>query len=267
MGIKIETKGFAKAIQDYMLTTNKGVVEVLNAKAFDVVATAMGYTPRTTADQLTKEMRAIEIVSNIKADPFYRKSQQAGKLYNRRKDKFGNIKITPTKNFYKNKPELRYAQSKSQEVPVGFLIANYRRKLKGKRGLGGRQMGIYFDRFIKALRSSAGYIRAGWIPALELFRPWSKSKEARMAGLKASKPLAEAFKKGASSKLLNQDGGALAKFSTYPIFKASFYNSAKGADIIEQRDSPLKKAMFDVEMDMRGYLTSYYHNMARARGL
>jgi hypothetical protein len=267
MGIKIETKGFAQAIQDYMLTTNRGVVEVLNAKAFEVVSKAMGHTPRTTAEQLTKEMRAVEIVSNIKADPFYRKSQQAGKLYNRRKDKFGNIKIRPTKNFYKNKPELRYAQSKSHGVPAGFLIANYRRKLKGKPGLGGREMGIYFDRFIKALRSSAGYIRAGWIPALELFRPWAKSKEARMAGLQASKPLAEAFKKGTSSRLLNQEGGVLAKFATYPIFKAFFYNAARGADIIEQKDSPLKKAIFDVEMDMRKHLTNYYHNMARAKGL
>ena len=66
MGIKINTEGFSKAIQDYMLTTNRGAVSVLNAKAFDVVARAMQFTPRTSADQLTREMRAVEIVSNIK---------------------------------------------------------------------------------------------------------------------------------------------------------------------------------------------------------
>lgn len=267
MGIKLDTKGFSNALQDYMLTTNRGVVEVLNAKAFDVVATAMKFTPRTTADQLTKEMKAIEIVSNIKQDVTFRKSQRSGKLYNRRKDKFGNIKITPTKNFYKNKPELRYAASKNHPVPVGFLIANYRRKLKGKPGLGGKAMGIYFDNFIKALRKSAGYIKAGWIPALELFRPFAKSGEARRAGLKASAELSTDFQKGTGSKMLGLQGGTLAKFSTYPVFKAFFYNPAKGADIIEGKDSPLRKALFAIEADMRNYLTTYYQNKAKAKGL
>lgn len=267
MGIKIDTTGFANALQDYMLTTNRGAVEVLNAKAFDVVATAMKFTPRTTADQLTKEMKAIEIVSNIKQDVTFRKSQRAGKLYNKRKDKFGNIKIRPTKNFYKNKPELRYAASRTQPVPVGFLIANYRRKLKGKPGLGGSAMGIYFDNFIKALRKSAGYIKAGWIPALELFRPFAKSGEARRAGLKASAELSTDFQKGTSSKMLGLQGGVLAKFSTYPVFRAFFYNSARGSDIIEGRDAPLKKALFSIEADMRNYLTTYYQNRAKAKGL
>lgn len=267
MGIKINTEGFSRAIQDYMLTANRGAVEVLNAKAFDVVATAMKFTPRTTADQLTKEMKAVEIVSNIKQDVTFRKSQRSGKLYNKRKDKFGNVKISPTKNFYKNKPELRYAASKKQPIPVGFLIANYRRRLRGKPGLGGRAMGIYFDNFIKALRKSAGYIKAGWIPAIELFRPFAKSGEARRAGLKASAQLSTDFQKGTSSKMLNSQGGILAKFSTYPVFRAFFYNSARGADIIEGRDGPLKKALFAVEADMRNYLTSYYQNRAKAKGL
>lgn len=267
MGIRINTEGFSRVIQDYMLTTNRGVVEVLNAKAFDVIARAMQFTPRTTADQLTREMRAVEIVSNIKADPTFRKSQRAGRLYNKRKDKFGNTKITITKNFYKNKPELRYAASKKQPVPVGFLIANYRRKMKGKPGLGGRAMGFYFDRFIKALRSSAGYIRAGWIPALELFRPFAKSREARQAGLVASSQINQDFKSGKSSKLMNQSGGSLAKFSTYPVFRAFFYNSARGSDIIEKNNAPLQRAISFVENDMRNYLTTYYQNKAKAKGL
>lgn len=267
MGIKLNTQGFSKAIQDYMLTTNKGVVEVLNAKAFDVVARAMQFTPRTTADQLTREMRAVEIVSNIKNDVTFRKGQRAGRLYNRRKDKFGNTKITIIKNFYKNKPEVRYASSKTHPVPAGFLIANYRRKMRGKPGLGGRAMGFYFDRFIKALRSSAGYIRAGWIPARNLFAPYAKGKEARQIGLSASKQLSEDFKKGASSKLINQSGGIVAKFSTYPVFRAFFYNSARGADIIEKDKAPLQKAISFVENDMRNYLTTYYHNKAKAKGL
>lgn len=267
MGIKINTEGFSKAIQDYMLTTNMGAVSVLNAKAFDVVARAMQFTPRTSADQLTREMRAVEIVSNIKADPHFRKERQAGKLYNRRKDKFGNIRITTTKNPYKNKPEMRYASSKSHRVPLGFLIANYRRKLKGKPGLGGRAMGFYFDRFIRALRSSAGYIRAGWIPALELYRPFAKSKEARQAGLIASRGLTEEFNKGKSSKIQSQSGGIFAKFSTYPVFRAFFYNSARGADIIEKDKAPLQKAISFVENDMRNHLTTYYQNIAKAKGL
>lgn len=267
MGIKLNTEGFSKALQDYMLTTNMGAVEVLNAKAFDVIARAMQFTPRTTADQLTREMRAVEIVSNIKADPFFKKSKSRGKLYNRRKDKFGNIKISITKNLYKNKPEMRYAASKSHSAPVGFLIANYRRKMKGSPGLGGRAMGFYFDRFIRALRSSAGYIRAGWIPALELYRPFAKSKEARQAGLIASKGLASEFDKGKSSKIQSQIGGVFAKFSTYPVFKAFFYNPARGADIIEKNKAPLQKAISFVENDIRNHLTTYYHNKAKSKGL
>ena len=267
MGIKINTEGFSKAIQDYMLTTNRGAVSVLNAKAFDVVARAMQFTPRTSADQLTREMRAVEIVSNIKNDVTFRKDRRAGKMYNKRKDKFGNTKITITKNYYKNKPELRYASSKSHEVPLGFLIANYRRKMKGKPGLGGRAMGFYFDRFIRALRSSAGYIRAGWIPALELYRPFAKSREARQAGLVASRQLSDDFKSGKASKMLNQSGGVFAKFSTYPVFRAFFYNSARGADIIEKDKAPLQKAISFVENDMRNHLTTYYQNIAKAKGL
>ena len=250
-----------------MLTTNRGAVSVLNQKAFDVVARAMEFTPKTTADQLTREMRAVEIVSNIKADPFYKKSQSKGRLYNKRKDKFGNTKITITKNFYKNKPEVRYASSKTHPVPLGFLIANYRRKMKGRPGLGGRAMGMYFDRFIKALRSSAGYIQAGWIPARNLFAPFAKGKEARQVGLSASKQLSSDFKKGASSKLMNQSGGIIAKFSTYPVFRAFFYNSARGADIIEKDKAPLQRAISFVENDMRNYLTTYYQNIAKAKGL
>lgn len=273
MGIKLNTEGFSKAIQDYMLTTNRGAVSVLNAKAFDVVARAMQFTPRTSADQLTREMRAVEIVSNIKDDITFRKNQRRGKLYNKRKDKFGNTKISITKQPYKNKYETRYAASawnfakKQHTAPLGFLIANYRRKLKGKPGLGGRAMGFYFDRFIRALRSSAGYIRAGWIPALELYRPFAKSKEARQAGLIASKGLTEEFDKGKSSKIQSQQGGAFAKFSTYPVFRAFFYNAARGADIIESTKSPLQRAISFVENDMRNHLTTYYQNIAKAKGL
>lgn len=249
----------------YIEVSNKGVAQVLNAKAFDLCATAMSYTPRTTADQLTKEMKAIEIVSNIKNDATFRKSQRSGTLYNKRKDKFGNTKITINKNFYKNKPELRYASSKTHKVPVGFLIANYRRKLRGKAALGGPKMGIYFDKFIKALRKSAGYIRAGWIPALETFRPFAKSKEARMAGLRASRPILEASKSG-RSRMLSQNGGIAATIGTFPVLKATIYNFATGADIIERRDSPLQRALTTIEMDMRKAIESYLQKEAKARG-
>ena len=46
MGIKLNTDGFNRALMKYIEASNKGVAQVLNAKAFDLCATAMSYTPR-----------------------------------------------------------------------------------------------------------------------------------------------------------------------------------------------------------------------------
>lgn len=69
-----------------------------------------------------------------------------------------NVKVVPKNS------------TSGKEVRRAELIINARRKFSGKDPLEGKELKDKANRFIRSSAKSAGYLKSGWIPAIEYFK-------------------------------------------------------------------------------------------------
>jgi hypothetical protein len=142
---KLDTAEFNRTIDKYVSERNVDFVKEANRRAANIIMKAIQYTKRKNQARVVAELGAIEKVRLLKS----------GK----------ETRAKRNREFYKG-------------TPAGFKIFNWRRKFRPQSlppklrggGLGGKEMGILYNSFVKAAKRSCNYIAAGWMPALARYK-------------------------------------------------------------------------------------------------
>ena len=211
---KLDTTDFNKTIDRYVSERNADFVKEANRRAANIIMKAIQYTKRTNPARVVVELGAIEKVRLLKS----------GK----------ETKAKRNREFYKG-------------TPVGYKIFNWRRKFRPQSlppklrggGLGGKEMGVLYNSFVKAAKRSCNYIAAGWMPALARYKA---------VGVKANSDI----KRVPSSQTSAGKGYALPAQSAGDYIKTIFVNAVNGIEKIGQ--APLRLAFRLEELDMKQYI-------------
>lgn len=231
MDIFINSKPFETAFSDYIEQKAKpNIAQELNRRAANIIMKAMSFTKRTDPQQIQRELGTMKIIRQR----IIKKGKRAGQL---------------------RRPKVNY-QADIRQNKV-FKILNYRRKFrpdslpKRLQGAPTGNIGMkgLADKFVKSVRSSCGYIAAGWIPALKVFLQSSKGGILRSND--ASKSLQQRFKYIENNKFARLGYGNLANPSDL-IMKCTFGNAARGANTIGK--DPLIRAINAEIADMKVYI-------------
>jgi hypothetical protein len=231
MDVFVNSKPFEDVFEQYIQKNTKvKIADELNRRAANIIMKAMAMTPRTTPDEIKKDLGVMQIVQQRVIKSGKRKGQ-----------------LTKGKRFFKPDPNTAKV----------FKIFNWRRKFRPdslpKRlqgaATGNVKMKGLVDKFVKSARSSAGYIAAGWIPALKVFLTAAKGQ--RLQSNDASKSLQQRFKYIENNKFAKLGYGNLANPSDV-VIKCTFGNAARGADVIAKE--PLTKAINAEIADMKVYI-------------
>jgi hypothetical protein len=231
MDIYINSKPFETAFSDYIEKKAKpDIAKELNRRAANIIMTAMQETKQVDPQSIKKDLGAMQITTQRLIKSGKRKGQ-----------------LTKAKTFYK----ADIGQSKV------YKIFNWRRKMrpdslpKRLQGspTGNIKMKGFADKFVKSVKSSCGYIAAGWIPALKVFL--TASKGGVLKSNDASQSLQKRFKNIANNKFAKMGYGNPAVPSDV-ILKCTFGNAARGANKIAKE--PLIKAINREIADMKVYI-------------
>lgn len=230
MNIVIKTKPFEDVFERYIQERKVDISKELNRRAANIIMEAMKLTKKTPPDEIKKDLGVMGIVQKRLIKSGKRKGQ-----------------LTKGKRFFKPDPNTTKV----------FKIFNWRRRFRSdslpKRlqgaPTGNVKMKGLVDKFVKSARSSAGYIAAGWIPALKVFLTAAKGQTLKSND--ASKSLQQRFKYIENNKFAKAGYGSLAS-SRDVIMKATFGNAARGAEKIAQE--PLIRAMNREVADMKLYI-------------
>lgn len=225
MSFKLDTRQFERRLEQYIPLARKDIAEEVNRRSANILMKAISNTEKASIGAL----RAIFAKSATVMRPKLNK-------------KTGEIKFT--------KPKKKVIHGTMD----GYRIANYRRNIRmGRRptgnppggGLGGASMKAYIRKTFRALGSSVGYLKAGWLPALSVFK--TSGGRGDSAKLKS--------KKGSASF-----GGA-EKAKPGDIIRSYFYSTAnprtfaRGPVSIEKRlNTALQKAVDEETKDMMIYI-------------
>lgn len=211
MDVFVNSKPFETVFSDYIQKNAKvKIADELNRRAANIIMTAMQETKKVDPQTIKKELGAMQLTTQRPIKSGKRKGQ-----------------LTKGKTFYK----ADIGQSKV------FKILNWRRKfrpdslpqrLQGSPA-GNIKMKGFADKFVKSVRSSCGYIAAGWIPALKIFLAASKGKVLKTND--ASKNLEKRFKYIENNKFAKLGYGNVANAKDI-IVKCTFGNAARGANVI-----------------------------------
>jgi hypothetical protein len=214
---KLDVADFNKTIDRYVQERNVDMVAECNKRSSNIIMKAIQYTKRTNPIKVQAELGA-RAESALTAK---------GKVSKRKK----------FKAFYKG-------------TPVGYKIFNWRRthrpaslppKLRGK-PIGGKEMGVKYNSFVKAAISSCNYIASGWMPALRYYRALGFGKSQ-----KETKALRTPNQKTSAGK-----GYAIPAQKAGDYIKSTFANTVNGIEKIGQ--AALRLAVRVEELDMRAYL-------------
>jgi hypothetical protein len=231
MDIYINSKPFETAFSDYIEKKAKpDIAKELNRRAANIIMNAMAMTQRADPDSVADDLGAYAVVERKR----FKKGVKAGQLHK---------KATTT---YRDK-----------EAGKIFKILNYRRRFRAdslpKRLQGAPSGNIkmkgFATKFVKSVKSSCGYIAAGWIPALKVFL--TASKGGVLKSNDASQSLQQRFKNIANNKFAKMGYGNPAVPSDV-ILKCTFGNAARGANKIAKE--PLIKAINREIADMKVYI-------------
>jgi hypothetical protein len=231
MDIFINSKPFETAFSDYIEQKAKpNIAQELNRRAANIIMKAMSFTKRTDPQKIKRELGAARIIRQR----VIKSGKRAGQL---------------------TKAKINYQADVGQNKI--FKIFNYRRKFRPdslpKRlqgaATGNIKMKGLADKFVKSVRSSCGYIAAGWIPALKVFLAASKGKVIQSND--ASKSLQQRFKYIENNKFAKLGYGNLANASDV-VMKCTFGNAARGANVIGK--DPLIRAINAEIADMKVYI-------------
>ena len=231
MDIVINSKPFESVFEKYIQRRKVDIAKELNRRAANIIMKAMEETPRVDAGSIPKELGADLI------------------RVNQRMIKSGKRKGMLTKG------KLVYAANPQERKP--YRIFNWRRRfrpdslpqrLKGN-PTGNKKMKGLISKFISSVKSSCGYIGAGWIPALKVFLTASKGQSLKTND--ASKGLQRRFKYIENNKYAKAGYGNLANPRDV-IMRATFGNAARGADKVAKQ--PLITAMNREVTDMKLYI-------------
>jgi hypothetical protein len=211
---KLSSTEFNKTIDKYIAERNVDFVKEANRRAANIIMKAIQYTKRTNPARVVAELGAIEKIRLLKS----------GK----------ETKAKRNREFYKG-------------TPVGFKIFNWRRKFRPQSlppklrggGLGGKEMGVLYNSFVKAAKRSCNYIAAGWMPALVRYKA---------VGVKANSDI----KRVPSSRTSAGKGYATPAQSAGDYIKTIFANAVNGVEKIGR--APLRLAFRLEELDMKKYL-------------
>jgi hypothetical protein len=211
---KLDTKDFNRTIDRYVSERNVDFVKEANRRAANIIMNAMKYTKRTNPARVVAELGAIEKVRLLKS----------GK----------ETKAKRNREFYKG-------------TPAGYKIFNWRRKFRPESlppklrggGLGGKQMGVLYNSFVKSAKRSCAYVVAGWIPALNRYKE---------IGVRANSEV----KRKPSSRTSAGKGYAIPAQSAGDYIKTIFVNAVNGIEKIGQ--APLRLAFRLEELDMKQYI-------------
>jgi hypothetical protein len=224
MSFKLDTRQFERRLEQYVPLARKDIADELNRRSANILMWAIKYTEKANLGAL----RAIFAKSATVMRPV-------------------TSKKTGITRFTKPRKVVRGTMD-------GYRIANYRRNIRlGRRptgnppggGLGGDSMKAYIRKTFRALGSAVGYLKAGWIPALRVFKEAGGSSES--AKLKG--------RKGTAS----YGGGTRAKPGE--IIRSYFYSTAnprtfaRGPVSIDKRlNTALQKAIDHQTRDMMEYI-------------
>lgn len=231
MDVFVNSKPFETVFSDYIEKNAKvKISDELNRRAANIIMTAMRETKRVDPQTIKKELGAMQLTTQRPIKSGKRKGQ-----------------LTKGKTFYK----ADIGQSKV------FKILNWRRKFrpdslpKRLQGspTGNIKMKGFADKFIKSVRSSCGYIAAGWIPALKVFLAASKGKF--LTTNDASRGLQKRFKYIENNKFAKSGYGNLAN-PIDVVLKCTFGNAARGANVIG-KDALIKAINAEIA-DMKVYI-------------
>ena len=239
MDIYVDTKRFENVFSEYIQKNAKvKIADELNKRAANIIMTAMKETKKVDPSTIKKELGTLQITRQRVVKSGKRKGQ-----------------LTKPKTYYKTDIN----QSKV------FKILNWRRKFRSdslpKRlqgsPTGNTKMKGLTDKFVKSVKSSCGYIAAGWIPALRVFLQASRSKSLNTND--ASQNLQKRFTNIANNKFARLGYGNLANASDM-IMKCTFGNAARGADVVGK--DALVKAINKEIGDMKFYIESKIMGLA-----
>jgi len=231
MDVFVNYKPFETAFSDYIEKNVKvKVADELNRRAASIIMTAMDLTKKVDPDKIPKEFGVNQIIEQR----LFARGKKAGQL---------------------SKPKVYYRPS--QDKGKVYKILNWRRKFrpdslpKRLQGAptGKTKMKGFATKFVKSVRSSCGYIAAGWIPALQEFL--SVVKGGKLKTNEASKSLQKRFKYIENNKFAKMGYGMPANAQDI-IIKCTFGNAARGASVIGK--DPLIKAINAEIGDMKLYI-------------
>jgi hypothetical protein len=163
------------------------------------------------------------------------------------------VSTTATTDTSKIEAQLRAPSKTSGKAPVGAILVNIKRKSKGLPGVTGPKMDTELNKYIRARKRTANFLRAGWIPAIQELAKFIKSK--------AGTPRYKKLKTHGSPK----GGGRGAKtgwkvsaeiFNTVSGGKPrpNIDNKGSAAKVATELERGLKKALNFVMADMQVYI-------------
>lgn len=233
IGIKLDMQPFNDTLNRYIAYSEKEMGDEVNRRAAQIIMTAIQFTPRTPQAKIVRDLGGSQVLQ--------RRLIKSGK----RKGLF-----TKGKRFFR-----------ADEAGTGFKIFNWRRRFRPDslperlQGVptGNKKMAGLLTKFINSAKSSAGYIQAGWLPALQEFLQVLGGQ--RLKSNPASSKARKEFQYIYNNKYARQ-GGALIAGSDGPVFKAKFINAARGAGD-ERSGAPdaLRRAIAYEQQDMMKYLS------------
>lgn len=149
MSFKLDTSKFERALVQYVPLARKDITDEVNRRSANILMWAIKYTAKASPAIVRAIFAKSSTVTRVSV------SKKTGVAKQRQVQKF------------------------TRGTLDGYRIANYRRNIRLGRlptgnppggGLGGASMRAYIRKTFKALGSSVGYLKSGWLPALKIFK-------------------------------------------------------------------------------------------------
>jgi hypothetical protein len=203
---RFDTREFDATLRKYAVLSKSVPSEICNRKSYYIVRRAMAKTPKAEYAKMAAEIGP---------------SARAFKIVN------GKVK----------RGKKLWAQSESgMNAPALALIINWRRGLKSKPGLYGKDMRKAVRRTWGARARSIAYIKSGWIKARDTFKRLAKSSGRGLPPSEGAKVKQVGKPKGSASPAV---GGAWRAMAT---FTNEAWTKRNQDALIEYGEPPLEQA-------------------------
>lgn len=157
---RLNTSQWNRAAALYAVATKRTMAEAINKKASWIVRRALWYTPKADYGKMGAELGQ-ELQTRTRVNRRTGKEISFLSAIKSQKEKRGSTWLP------------QFASDRSGTAPLLALIINKRRGQKGQPGLYGSAMKREFRKIFGARARSIGFLKSGWLPALNLFRRFS----------------------------------------------------------------------------------------------